>query len=78
MESSAGLVALEACELLSRHMVTRSGVMTVDYFREISSGGQVFIVLVSGVYKWWQDRFPDLLYFFFKSVNDFMYSICQL
>ena len=68
--SGADLASLEACELLSRHIDACSGAMSSsrmgDCPRKISVDDQIFVILVSGVCKWWQDRLPDLLYFFQK------------
>ena len=52
--SDSSLVVLEACELLSRHMVACIGARAVGCFREISSDKQIFVVLVfvSGVWLW--------------------------
>ena len=55
-ESGAGLVAFKACERLSRHIgVCLEPMMLMrkeDHPQKISSDEQVFVVLVSGVYKW--------------------------
>ena len=64
--SNAGLTVLEACELLSRHMVACSGARAVDCFRKISSDKQNFVVLVSGVWPRWRNKFSNLLCFFSK------------
>ena len=46
--SGTGLAALEACELLSNHMIACSGAMAVDCFQEISDDEQILVVLISG------------------------------
>jgi len=70
--SSAGLTALEACELLSRHMVVCSRAMAVDCFWEISFD-ELFLYLGFGTR--WRDKFSDLRIFpqkcKYKDVNEF-------
>ena len=47
--SGAGITALKACELMSKHMVAFLRAIAVSCFREISSNEQIFFVLVSKV-----------------------------
>ena len=62
-ESGTGLAALKVCELLSRPMLACSRAivfMRKTALEEISYDEQIFIVPISRVCKWWQDKFLDL------------------
>ena len=66
---------LEACELLSRHIITCSWAIALammeDCPRKISANEQIFVVLISRVCKWWCS-------FSKGKHNNFTYSICQI
>jgi len=62
--SDAGLTNLEACELMSRHMIAFSGAMPDVCFREISSEERIFFVLHRGSGHDGEKDFGSLVFIF--------------